>query len=348
MPCAVVLAGLGLTTTACGGGGSARPAGLVQATLAVPKVARYAPFDVPRTLLLPAGWRAAVWARVHGARFAAWTPNGRLLVSVPATGAIVELEPASNQAAPPHSRVRLSGLSEPQGLAFDVLSGRDVLYLAEPGRLLRYTWNGLRRTVVADALPDASGVDRLKGIAVGPDHTVYVGVGSEGAGGGPSGVVLGIRPDGTQRTVARGLHNAEGLAIDAAGNLWAAVNSADELPDEIVKIDSGHVRHEQRLLPHTAPLGFHFLQESQLPSPWRDGAVLAVHGARDPAAPSWPASVRWFARDGRKLGVPTTLAGGFRHGAVRWGRPTDAAAGPDGSLYVVDDTAGAVYRLTPP
>jgi glucose/arabinose dehydrogenase len=32
----------------------------------------------------------------------------------------------------------------------------------------------------------------------------------------------------------------------------------------------------------------------------------------------------------------------------RWGRPADAVAGPDGALYVSDDTAGAIYRLVPP
>ena len=32
----------------------------------------------------------------------------------------------------------------------------------------------------------------------------------------------------------------------------------------------------------------------------------------------------------------------------RWGRPADVVAGPDGALYVSDDTAGAIYRLMPP
>jgi glucose/arabinose dehydrogenase len=41
--------------------------------------------------------------------------------------------------------------------------------------------------------------------------------------------------------------------------------------------------------------------------------------------------------------------GGFQDAAGdRWGRPVDAVAGPDGALYVSDDTAGAVYRLAPP
>lgn len=31
----------------------------------------------------------------------------------------------------------------------------------------------------------------------------------------------------------------------------------------------------------------------------------------------------------------------------RWGRVVDVIPGPDGSLYVTDDQAGAVYRITP-
>jgi glucose/arabinose dehydrogenase len=44
-----------------------------------------------------------------------------------------------------------------------------------------------------------------------------------------------------------------------------------------------------------------------------------------------------------------TLAGGFQEAdGSRWGRPVDAVPGPDGALYVSDDTAGAIYRLMPP
>ena len=34
-------------------------------------------------------------------------------------------------------------------------------------------------------------------------------------------------------------------------------------------------------------------------------------------------------------------------GGSYWGRPVDAVPGPDGALYVSDDTAGAIYRLAP-
>ena len=43
-----------------------------------------------------------------------------------------------------------------------------------------------------------------------------------------------------------------------------------------------------------------------------------------------------------------TLVGGFQHSdGSRWGRAVDAVPGPDGALYVSDDTAGAVYRIVP-
>ena len=52
-----------------------------------------APFDEPRQALVPEGWTLSVWARIPKARLAAWTPDGALLVSVPAGGQIVKLTP---------------------------------------------------------------------------------------------------------------------------------------------------------------------------------------------------------------------------------------------------------------
>jgi glucose/arabinose dehydrogenase len=48
------------------------------------------------------------------------------------------------------------------------------------------------------------------------------------------------------------------------------------------------------------------------------------------------------------LGAPVTLVSGFQFAnGNRWGRTVDAVPGPDGALYVSDDTAGAVYRIVP-
>jgi len=49
-----------------------------------------------------------------------------------------------------------------------------------------------------------------------------------------------------------------------------------------------------------------------------------------------------------QLGNPITLISGFQLAdGSRWGRPVDVLPGPGGAFYVSDDTAGAVYRVTP-
>ena len=100
---------------------------------------------------------------------------------------------------------------------------------------------------------------------------------------------------------------------------------------------------------HSAPLGMSFLEGSTIPAPWSGGAVVAVHGSWDRQPPRSPA-VLWMAWDAAKhtLEPAVTLVTGFQNAdGSRWGRPADAVPGPGGALYVSDDTAGAIYRLTP-
>ncbi|MFZ0383071.1 MAG: hypothetical protein WAL38_34940, partial [Solirubrobacteraceae bacterium] len=106
---------------------------------------------------------------------------------------------------------------------------------------------------------------------------------------------------------------------------------------------------ERGLPAHSAPLGFHFLEGSRLPAPWTGGAVVAVHGSWDRQPPRAPA-VLWLPWDAstHTLGAPIALISGFQLASGdRWGRPVDAVPGPDGALYVSDDTAGAIYRIVP-
>jgi glucose/arabinose dehydrogenase len=100
---------------------------------------------------------------------------------------------------------------------------------------------------------------------------------------------------------------------------------------------------------HSAPLGMTFLEGSKLPAPWTKGAVIAAHGSWDRHPPQAPA-VLWLAWDAAKatLSPAVTLVGGFENAdGSYWGRPVDAVPGPDGALYVSDDTAGAIYRIVP-
>jgi glucose/arabinose dehydrogenase len=81
---------------------------------------------------------------------------------------------------------------------------------------------------------------------------------------------------------------------------------------------------------------------------YRQGALVGVHGSWNREPPRAP-EVSFFPwRDGT-LGAQQTFLAGFQDAdGSRWGRPVMALPGPDGAVYVTDDAAGAVYRMTPP
>jgi glucose/arabinose dehydrogenase len=50
--------------------------------------------------------------------------------------------------------------------------------------------------------------------------------------------------------------------------------------------------------------------------------------------------------DGDKPVSVSDFATGWLGKEGAWGRPVDVIVGPDGALYVSDDRAGLVYRIT--
>ena len=391
-------------------------------------------FAVMRKLHVPPGWTVRVWARVPDARMEAWTPQGDLLVSQPDQGTVAELMPDENGLA--QSRTILTGLTEPQGLAFARVSGRWVLYVAEADQLVRYAWgkNGVsgKPQVVAPRLPGIkpSGDDNhtVKDVAVAKDGTIYFNVGSSSNANPddrtfspPRATIMSVRADGTDlRVVERGVRNGEGLAVAPDGTVWTAVNNRDNIPypfhgpyaghhdafgdviqayvdnhppDEVVPVTQGrdlgwpycdpdqdlnhpagslaqiplvrdslanpggHHLNCARLQPiniglpaHSAPLGMSFLEGSGLPAPWKNGAVVAVHGSWNRIPPRPPA-VLWLPWNAARhtLEPAVVMVTGFQNpDGSRWGRPADVVPGPDDAIYVTDDTAGAIYRIAPP
>lgn len=100
---------------------------------------------------------------------------------------------------------------------------------------------------------------------------------------------------------------------------------------------------------HSAPLGFAFTHGSALPRSLARGALITSHGSWNRTPPREP-SVVYSAWDDRRrtLTPPRALVTGFQNpDGTRWGRSVDAIPGPDGALYVTDDAAGLVYRLSP-
>ncbi|TDK87353.1 gluconolaconase [Mycobacterium paragordonae] len=232
---------------------AAAPGKLVSAPVSVGADLAQAPLDQPRQALIPDGWTMSVWARIPKARLATWTPDGGLLVSVPASGKIVKLTPKS--AAAPQQSTILDGLDQPHGMAF----AGSTLYVAESDQIDAYDYsNGMAvsgRTVAA-GLPDARSADlhgayahALKSVAVGPDGAVYFSIGStanispqDRTATPPRATIMRIPPGGgPAQPFATGVRNGTGLAVAPDGTLWTAVNNRDNTPDPGGKVDVGYV-----------------------------------------------------------------------------------------------------------
>ena len=105
---------------------------------------------------------------------------------------------------------------------------------------------------------------------------------------------------------------------------------------------------EQGMGAHSAPLGLSFATSPGPAGAYGPGALVGVHGSWNRNPPR-PPEVSFFAwRDGT-LGPQQTLLTGFQApDGSRWGRPVMAVQGPDQAVYVSDDLAGAIYRITAP
>ncbi len=96
---------------------------------------------------------------------------------------------------------------------------------------------------------------------------------------------------------------------------------------------------------HVAALGMRFYTAEQFPAEYRGGIFVAEHG-------SWNRSekigyrVSFLRLRENRVVEYRIFAEGWLEGERSWGRPADVEIGPDGALYVSDDSADAVYRIS--
>jgi glucose/arabinose dehydrogenase len=188
-------------------------------------------------------------------------------------------------------------------------------------------------------------------------------------------------PTGRETVFASGLRNPVGMAIEPrTGALWTAVNERDELGDELVPDYITSVRadgfygwpysyygqHEDPRLKgqrpdlvakavvpdfavgaHVAALGIGFGEATNFPEQYRSGAFVARHGSwnRSRIAGYDVAFVPF--KDGKPSGALQPFLTGFigSEDAV-YGRPRGIAVAKDGSLLVVDDAGGTLWRVS--
>jgi glucose/arabinose dehydrogenase len=331
------------------------------------------------------GYVVSLYALVPKARFLRPTPAGDLLVSVPREGRVVRLaRDANGDGRPDAEETLLAGLDKPHGIdlhdgwlylgegsavarvRFDVASGE---VQGQPERIV-------------SGLP-SGGNHWTRTVRVGPDGFLYVSVGSScnvcREEDERRAALLRFRLDGSAGEVyARGLRNAVGFDWRPEnGELFATDNGRDLLGDDAPPCELNRVvqggdygwpfaNGDRELDPdlgpgnearaaasippvhgfaaHNAPLGIVFLKSPAHVERHRGAALVALHGSWNRTRKDgYKVVALHFAPDGTIR--EEDFLSGFLEDEDVIGRPVDVAEGPDGTIFVSDDYAGAVYRV---
>ena len=336
------------------------------------------------TLVLPEGYDSSVFASgLDHPRFMAVGPDGTLFAAEPGENRVVALPDRDGDGRADETIVVGTELGVAHSLAFEEDGS---LLVAGTGNLYRLTldedFGEVDREVILDYTP--SGQHSTRSVAAAPDGSLLVSIGSScnvcwEADIERASIISAPAEGGEWRVLMSGLRNAVGLAFDpATGEAWATNNGrdmmGDDLPPETLYrvvdgADAGWPRcHAGNIVDpdlgdeadprsglvgcdgvqepaatfqaHSAPLGLTF---------WNGGAVIANHG-------SWNRTqkvgydVLWLPWDDGPSGPPEVLVGGFLDPSTEeaTGRPAGVITGADGALYVSDDKAGLIYRITAP
>ncbi len=287
---------------------------------------------------------------------------------------------------PDSRRVLLTSLDRPHGLAIRD-GWLYVAEKTAVGRIRfdqqTATTSGAYQRIITGLTGDGNHVTRT--IAFGPDGKLYLSQGSTcnvcEEKDRRRATMMRFEPDGSQGEIyATGLRNSVGF--DWApwdGSLYATENGRDLLgddfpPDELNRIERGAFygwpyvngfnvldpdlgRGHEALLTtskppahgfraHNAPLGLAFLRSSARPPAYERAAVAALHGSWNRSVLDGYKVVSLHWADDGSIEERDFLTGFLNDSGVI-GRPAGVTEGPDGSVYVADDYAGAIYRVVP-
>lgn len=136
---------------------------------------------------------------------------------------------------------------------------------------------------------------------------------------------------------------------------WADVKNSNNLiqdPNFVAQSSLGGANFCKTATPpaitvtsHSTPIGITFLDKTNWPSEYKTDAIVALHGSWNRDQLSGYKLVRIKFKDNKPVEV-VDFATGWLNNNQAWGRPVDAITGPDGALYVSDDRAGYIYRIT--
>ncbi|MAG91902.1 oxidoreductase [Candidatus Woesearchaeota archaeon] len=300
-----------------------------------------------------------------------------LFVSLSSAGKVIALPDKDKDGKADEVIEVISGLNRPHGIAFY----KDYMYIANEDSVIRVKLNDDFKADIPDKedftdLPKGGHWTRTIRVK---DGSLYISIGSSCnvciEKDERRASILKCNLDfGRCNIYARGLRNAVGFAFHPeTEELYATENSRDLLgedtpPDEINIIESnkhygwpfcygknvpdpefgsGSCEHREQsfidLQAHSAPLGLAFNFGGNFPSEYKGKLFVAYHGSWNRKVPT-----------GYKIVMIDTETKEVSDFATGWltdkekvlGRPVDIIFDKEGVMYVSDDNAGLIYRVS--
>ncbi len=98
---------------------------------------------------------------------------------------------------------------------------------------------------------------------------------------------------------------------------------------------------------HSAPLGLAFFPEEGWPEDYWHNMLVSYHGSWNRSVPTGYKVVRFkLDSKGKVLGGPEDFISGWLTNDGALGRPVDIIIQPGGKIYISDDKAGVIYKVT--
>ena len=375
---------------------------------------------------LPAGFKISIFSqlseKIGQPRMMALDSQGRLFVALASTNSVAMLPDANKDGLSEAPSIIASHLNAPNSIAF--INDNTMLIGNQDGVVTIRQENGQWSAPKPFISNLPYGHHTLKTVKIGPDHYIYVNVGSScnvcleedpmratilryTLDGKPAGSLVTLGRHATNPIWASGLRNSQGFAWRPSGAMFATNNGADNrsstkngkvndnIPlEHLNRIEAGKhygwpycwgkpsdsttptnlhtmVKDPNFLADsvdfckastppaitftsHSTPIGITFLDKTNFPAEYKNDAIVALHGSWNRRNPSGYKLVR-VKFNGETAAEVLDFATGWLNihetgqnqaQSQAWGRPVDVIAGPDGALYVSDDRAAVIYRIS--
>ncbi len=338
-------------------------------------------FSQDRVLNLPKGFHITVWAGgIKGSIAITFTAQNNAVVSSIAEGSIyfIKNNPKTNVS---EGVIKMdSGLRAPHGVFYY----KGDLYLGEENEIdvyrnLKEDGTFDKKEVLA-SLPTGGHITRTP--VVGPDGKLYVSIGSSCNVCDPEtdprkATIVRYNLDGTGEEIfARGLRNTVDFTFHntyGVQKIWGVDNGRDSIGDDIPPEEVNIIEQGKNygwtfcygkdyclteteapvyeMQAHSAPLGLAFVPEASdtqkavLPDYFKNDLFINFHGSWNRTIPTGYKTVRIDTSSFSNKPIDF-ITGWLDSTGNVWGRPVGIRFDQTGNIFIVDDAAGVIYKVT--